>query len=104
MPIVLFAIDQLLERTEDMNQNRSTERKELTPITEKPEEAKGIVPLDKKEDATGEGNTIFGGIQKWLWGFVVSLLLTPGLETITKAVELGVSQPTPLQLRAFHDV
>lgn len=96
MPIVLFAIDQL-ERTEDMNQNRSTETKKLTPITEKQKEAREIVPLDKEEDATGNGNTIFGGIQKWLWGFVVSLPLTRGLETITKAAELGVSQP-PLLL------
>lgn len=92
--MVLFARDQLLERTKYMNQNQSTEAKELTPITEKQEEGRGIAPLDKKEDATGDGNTIFGGIQKWLWGFTVSLPSTPGLETTTKAVELIVSPPT----------
>lgn len=77
-----------------MNHNESTDTKELTPITENHEEARGIVPLDKKEDATGNGNTILGGLQNWLWGFGVSLPVNPELETITKAVELIVSQPT----------
>ena len=55
MPIVLFGIDQLLKKTEDMNQNRSTETKKLTPLTEKQEESRGVVPLDKKEDAKRDG-------------------------------------------------
>lgn len=32
MPIVLFAIDQLLERAENMNQNRATETEDFFPI------------------------------------------------------------------------
>ena len=46
MPIVLFAIDQLLERAENMNQNRATETEDF-------------FPLIKKQDKTG-ATELFG--------------------------------------------